>query len=121
MQLRQDSLRRAICTRNGGAGVTGAALRYRLAEEAARSRHREQCSDAHAAGRFTEDGDVAGVAAELSDIIADPFQRRDLIKHPLVAARCNLAAGHLRKTQVSQWSETVVDRHKDDVAAARED
>ena len=50
VQLRQDSLGRAICARDRSAGVAGAALRYRFVEEAARRGHREQSSDAHAAG-----------------------------------------------------------------------
>src|SRR5579863_7634640 len=90
-------------------------------EQAACGRHRQDTPDAHAAGRLAEDSDVAGVAAELRDIVADPFERRDLVEHPFATARRNLAVGHVRQADESQWTESIVDRDHYHVAAPGED
>ena len=101
--------------------MTRTALRYRFVEQAARGRHREQSADAHAAGRFAENRDVARIAAELRDIVADPFERRDLIEHAFVAARRNLSIGYVGEADESKWSKSIVNRDDYHVAAARED
>jgi hypothetical protein len=36
--------------------------------------HRQQCGDAHGAGRLPEDGDLAGVPAQGPDVLLHPFE-----------------------------------------------
>ena len=71
-------------------------------KQATRLRHREQSTDAHAASRLTEDCDIGGIAAELGDIVADPFERGDLIEDPFVAGSGNLSVGQIAQTQEAQ-------------------
>jgi hypothetical protein len=41
--------------------------------------HRQQRGDAHGAGRFAKDCDLAGISAEGPDILLHPFECGDLI------------------------------------------
>ena len=78
--------------------VRRAALQDRPPEESLGARHREQHADAHCAGGFPEDRDVAGVPAEGVDVLPHPLQRRDLVKQsevgdPVVEIEESLGAG----------------------------
>src|SRR5260370_27983967 len=101
--------------------MTRSALRDRFVEEAARGWHREQSSDAHAAGRFAEYCDVVRIAAEFCDIVANPFERCDLIEHPFDSGRRNFSLGHISKAHEAQRAEAIIDRDDHDIAAPGED
>src|SRR5438128_10768446 len=58
--------------------VAGAALQDGSPEQAGRLADGDQRRDAEGARRLTEDGDVAGGAAEGADIFLHPVQRRQL-------------------------------------------
>src|SRR5438128_8935500 len=62
--------------------VAGAALQDGSPEQAGRLADGDQRRDAEGARRLTEDGDVAGVAAEGADIFLYQVQRRQLVEQP---------------------------------------
>ena len=55
-----------------------------LVEESFGLGHTHQCTHLTAATRFAEDGDIIGVASELSDIVAYPFQGLYSIEHTYI-------------------------------------
>lgn len=61
------------------------AFHDRSVEQPLGARHRQQRGDAHGAGRFAEDGHLAGVPAQGPDVLLHPFQRSDLIEETQVS------------------------------------
>src|SRR3546814_3642390 len=55
--------------------------------QALRGRHGLHGGDLRPAAGLAEDGDVAGVATELGDVVVDPLERCDQIQHAGVAGR----------------------------------
>ena len=55
-------------------------LGNRPAEQAPRTRHREQGGDAHRSGRLAKEGDVLWVAAEGRDVLSHPLEGGYLVK-----------------------------------------
>ena len=102
-------------------GARRTADRHRAVEESLRRLERQQCPDAHGAGRLAHDGDVAGVSAERRDVVANPFQRLDLVQQPLVSGRWNAPARHPVQVEKSQRADPIVDRDHHDIAAPGHD
>ncbi len=70
-----------------------------------------QTQDADAAGRFAEDGDALGIAAEGRDIAFDPAKTFDLVEQAVVAR--NLGVRFLaerRMRQETEKAQTIIDR-----------
>ena len=65
----------------------GAALHDGPVEEALGTGRAEQREHAPGSGRLAEDRDVGGVAAEAGDVVADPFERSDLVEDAEVGGR----------------------------------
>jgi hypothetical protein len=94
--------------REGGREVGARhALDDRPVEKASSTGHREQRGDRSAAGGLAEDGHLTGVAAEGSDVVADPFQRGDLVEEATVGRHAVQEAETLE-------AHPVVDGHDDD-------
>jgi hypothetical protein len=78
----------------------------------------EQRSDAHSARGLAKDRDVLRIAPEGLDVVADPFERSDLV--PQAGVRKPLARDHAREVEEAEGPEPVVDGHHDDVSAPRQ-
>src|SRR5215510_2243913 len=81
-----------------------------------RARHRQQRTDFAAAARLSEDHYVAGVAAEVCNVVMRPFERRDQIQIADVGRARIFRAADFGQIQIAQDSEAVVDRYDDDIA-----
>ena len=68
----------------------------------------------HATGRFAGHRDLAGIAAEVGDVVAHPAQRRLLVGQPVIAHLARRTQCRMR--QEAERAETVVERDDDDVA-----
>ena len=83
-------------------------------EESAGGACGEQRADAHAAGGLAEDGDRLGIAAELLDVVAHPFECGDLVQQPVVPGhavdglRSKFGVGH-----EAEHPQPIVDRDHD--------
>ena len=95
-----------------------AALQYRLVKEASRRGHAEQGTDAHRASGFAKDGDIVGVSTESLDIVAYPFEGRDLVSDAEIRRRSIVAVADRLPVEKTQRTEAVVDRYNDDVAVS---
>src|SRR6266550_681822 len=81
-------------------------------EQAGRLADGEQRRHAEGARRLTEDGDVAGVAAEGADVFLDPAQRRQLVEQPQV--------GHpIVEPEEAFRPQPIVDRDADDPVSGK--
>ena len=87
------------------------ALRNCLVEQAGGGGRPEERADAHSAGRLAEDSDVAGIAAEVLDVVAHPLERGDLVEDPAVP-RAGEVVAHVHE---AERAEAVVDRDHDHV------
>ncbi len=85
-----------------------------------RAGHAGECADFSAAAGLPEDGDVAGIAAEIRDVIAHPLERLDAIEHAHVARLRILRAAQIRQVQVAEYVEPVVHCHHYDVMLGRQ-
>src|SRR4029079_14903195 len=74
-------------------------------EESPRARHGEQGGAAHRARRLAEDRDLPRVAPEGLDLVAHPFEGRDLIEEPLVAGGGQALAEPLAEAQEAEGPE----------------
>ena len=85
-------------------------LADRAVHEAARERRRVEEADAPGARRFAEHGDVAGVATECRDVVANPSKRGDLIEDAVVAG-CAVVRirGQFLVREEAHHAEAVVD------------
>ena len=97
----------------------GAALDDRAMEQALAGRHRHHGRDLSAAAGLAEDRHVARVAAELADIVAHPFERRDEIEHAGVGSVRKLRQ-QLAEIKEAERIQPMVNRHHDHVAAPRQ-
>ena len=95
------------------------ALHDRSMEEAVASRRHQMQAHAVCAGRLSGDGDVVRIAAERSDVIADPDKCRPLIEEAVIARRRVLACKR-RMAQVAKRTQSVVWRHDDGARQCRE-
>jgi hypothetical protein len=102
------------------AGAGGAALHDRLVEEALRRRHRGKRADLGPAAGLTHDRHVARVAAEVRDVVADPFEGEHDVEHPDVAGCRELLPAHAREVAVAERAQAMVDRAEDGIAEAGE-
>ena len=90
-----------------------AALADRSREQALGERRRHQHGDRYGTGGLTEDSDVAGVAAELGNVRANPFQCRDLVLQTEIAGwrtfpvKCGMR-------QEAEHPEPIVETDQDD-------
>jgi hypothetical protein len=100
--------------------VRRARLRDRAVEQPLGDRHGEERANAHAAGRLSEDGDVARIAAEAGDVVAHPLERGDLVEHPRVGGEPVLVAEQVVEAQVAKRAQSVVDRDDDHVTRLRQ-
>src|SRR5262245_14740019 len=82
-----------------------------------RARHCQQRTDFAAAARLSEDHYVAGIAAEVRDVVMRPFERRDQIQIADVGRARIFRAADFRQIQIAQNSKAVIDRNDDDIAA----
>ena len=87
-------------------------------EEAGRGRHGHERRALRAAARLAEDRDVARIAAELLDVVADPAQGQDQIEDADVARIGERLAADLGQEQVAEHVQAVVHGHHRHVAAA---
>src|SRR6185437_13563741 len=71
-ELLEDRVGEGRAALAGGDADRRAALHDGAVKEALRRRHRQENADLTAAARLAEDRDVAGVAAEPRDVVADP-------------------------------------------------
>ena len=84
-----------------------AALEDGAPEQSLGAGHGQQRGNAHRASRLAEHRDVAGIAAESSDVVAHPGQGGDLVKQADVRV---FVAG----IQEAVGADPVIDRHADD-------
>ena len=92
----------------------GAALADRPMEKPPCERRRHQRVNAPRSRRLTEDGHSFGIASEQVNVALDPFERRDLIEHRIVAGRSMLRLGTQRRVrQKPERPQAIVDRHHD--------
>src|SRR5262245_63941273 len=85
-----------------------------MKEPGAARRNEVQTRALAARGRSSH-GDVAWVAPELRDVVADPNQRRPLIEESVVSSRaaCWIFCFECGMGKEAEWSETVVRLHHD--------
>ena len=113
--LRLDALgwiRRAV-------RVVTAALRRDFVEEAFRGLHVHHTDDFAAAARLPEDHDVAGIAAEVLDVVVNPLQRHEQICRAGVA-RLRVLLPIRRQIERTQDVQPVIDADDHDVAELAE-
>ena len=96
--------------------LEGGALRRGTMEQISRLRHHHQSDGRPTAGRETEYRDIARVAAECCDVVADPLQCRDLIQQAKVARNSRVYL----KWRKSEDAESIVDGHHHHVLVQRE-
>ena len=87
-------------------------------EQAGRGRHGHERRALRAAAGLAEDRDVARIAAELLDVVADPPQGQDQIEDAGVARVGERLAADLGQEQVAEHVQAVVHGHHRHVAAA---
>src|SRR5690606_22699379 len=86
-----------------------AALRDRLVEKPRGERRRGEHADGIAAGRFAEYRDVARVAAERGDVVADPSEAGDQIEQAVVAGSGAALLGELRMREKAERADAIGD------------
>ena len=90
------------------------AFAYGALKQAFRERSRHQVIYAPRSGGLAEDSHSLRIAAESSDILCHPMQRRDLIEQRIVPGRIVVRfPGQLRVRQKSEYAQPVVDRDHD--------
>lgn len=80
------------------------------------ARHRHERRDRSPARRFTEQGDVVGIAAEVRDAVAHPFERSNLVSQTEIRLIRIADGGERRQVQKPQRPQTVIERDHHDVA-----
>jgi len=73
------------------------ALDDRRPEQTRRSRRDEMVADRHPPGRFTGNGDLLWIAAEVRYVVAHPSQRGLLISEAVIADITVVAEGRMRE------------------------
>ncbi len=76
-----------------------------------------QRSDLAAAAGLAEYRDIAGIASEVRDVLAHPFQSHNDVEHSQVGGTCILLAVG-RQIQKPQRAEAVIERDHNHVTAA---
>ena len=89
-------------------------------KQPSRRRQCQQVADAHATGGLAEDGDIAGITAEMRDVVAHPGQRLDLIEQPLIAGGRDATVRHRGQRREAQDSQPIVDGDHHHIAVASE-
>jgi len=98
----------------------GAALDDGAVKQACRGRHRQQRADLSAAAGFTEDRDVAWIAAEANDIVAHPFQRGDHVQRSGIAGLAEPPVAERGQVQMAEDVEALIDADHHHVVASRQ-
>ena len=86
-------------------------------EQPLRARRGEQQRDVLRPGAFAVDRDVARIAAEARDVVADPFERGDLVHQRVIAARPALLGGERRVRHEPEQAEPVLHADMDHALA----
>jgi hypothetical protein len=86
------------------------ALNHCTVEQTPGSRHREKRPYFPASARFPEDHDATWIAAEVLNVIADPFQRLNDIEHADIARVRELFASQVAEKGEAQCVESMIDR-----------
>ena len=100
----------AICSASGSATCAWHGPLWMIAarNSPADSGRDQVVAHRHAARGLARDGDLAGIAAEVGDVVAHPAQRRLLIGEAVVADVARRAERRMR--QEAQRAEPVVER-----------
>ena len=78
--------------------------------------HHHQSANFSTAAGLAEDGDVDGIAAEICDVVAHPFERGDKVEHSKIRrAGIGLAVGG--EVQMAKHTDPVIETHYYNVAA----
>ena len=96
------------------------AFRDGAVKEALGGRHGHQRADLHAAAGLPKDGDVAGIAAHVADVVAHPFEREHEIEHAGVARFGETRAAEFGEVEVAEDVEAVIHGNHDHVVIARQ-
>jgi len=97
--------------------VAAARLDDGFVEQPARQRRGHHGEHRAATGGFAEQGHIARIAAELRDVLAHPFQRRDLIEETIVAKQgIWIFLGQRGVGEESEPSHTIVEADEYDAA-----
>src|SRR5262249_46805585 len=86
-------------------------------KETVRLRARHQRCDLRAAARLPEQHHVRWIAAEPFDVVAHPFEREHEVEHAGVTGVRILGASKAAEREITECSETMVERDDDDIAA----
>ena len=89
-------------------------------KQSLRGGHCHQRADLSAPARLSEHRDIARIAAEIGDVVANPFQHRDDIEHAGITRSGVLLPSRLGEIQVAKHVETVVAGNHDNVSALRQ-
>jgi hypothetical protein len=109
-QVGGDEVGDAACGPGRERVLCGSALQHRPSDQPCGARHREQRAAGHGACRLADDGHRARVAAERRDVVAHPFQGRNLVEKAEVRRRVGQEREPLD-------AEPVVDRDGDEAVA----
>src|SRR6202000_796118 len=97
------------------AGERAAAFADGFLEETFRNGRSHLFADGEGAGPFTEDGDVAGITAELRNVAFDPLERGGLIHEAVIAGGIVLVfLGEFGVREEAKDAEAIVHRNDDD-------
>src|SRR5260370_30343364 len=77
-------------------------------EQAFGGRHRQQCADLQTAAGLAENRHIAGISAEVNDIVAYPFKCSHDVQQSCVARIGILLAAYIRQIQISKNIEPVI-------------
>jgi hypothetical protein len=84
-------------------------------EQALCVRHAHQRAHLAAPAGLAEDRHVAGIAAEIRDVVSHPFECGDRVEHPNVAGMRVFLAAQFAQIQISEHVEAMIYCHHDDV------
>ena len=87
-------------------------------KEAGRGGHAHECGDFGAAAGLAVDHHIVGIAAEIGDIVADPFEGGDEVGHADVDGIGISGAGDFGEVEEAEDIEAVVDGDLDDIMLA---
>lgn len=106
-----------------GIHIQATAFGDRAVKQAVRLRGQQQHVHVVGACRFAEDGDVAGIAAESSHVVAYPLERTDDIEDGEVARSVEVIralASQCAVAEPAEGAEAIVDRHHHDLVRRRQ-
>ena len=89
-------------------------------EEAFGCRHGHQGANFAASAGLAEDQNVAGIAAEIGNVVADPLQSENDIEHADIAGRCESSAAEFGEMEKAKRVEAMVEGDDDYIASPSE-